>query len=293
MVRIARPLALQSHPPAHRRAPPRRQPRRPRPLRRQSVSAAAAPDSRFALAILVYLHARKTRAGFVVATPIAGQLCANPRARCERPHHRRRVATRASAPPMTSPAQSTRACVVGAGPNGLAAAVTLAQRGVRIDVFEAQPQAGGAARTLELTLPGFLHDFGSAVHPLAAGSPFFTSLPLEAHGLQWIHSSAPPAPAFADGTAITLERDLRDAESVLGADGKRWRRLMQPFVERWSVLSAEILRPLHLLTPHPFFPAALRPHCFPFGKNTCASVPQRAHQGALRWSRRAFLPEPR
>ena len=167
---------------------------------------------------------------------------------------------------MTSPAQSTRACVVGAGPNGLAAAVTLAQRGVRIDVFEAQPQAGGAARTLELTLPGFLHDFGSAVHPLAAGSPFFTSLPLRAHGLEWIHPPAPLAHPFDDGTAITLERDLRDAESVLGADGKRWRRLMQPFVERWSVLSAEILRPLHLLTPHPFLLARFGLTAFPSAK---------------------------
>src|ERR1700687_139883 len=255
MVRIARPLALQSHPPAHRRAPPRRQPRRPRPLRRQSVSAAAAPDSRFALAILVYLHARKTRAGFVVATPIAGQLCANPRARCERPHHRRRVATRASAPPMTSPAQSTRACVVGAGPNGLAAAVTLAQRGVRIDVFEAQPQAGGAARTLELTLPGFLHDFGSAVHPMAVGSPFFSSLPLEHHGLEWIHSPAPLAHPLDDGTAVLLERNLRDAKTSLGVDGYAWGKLMQPFVERWSEFAPEVLRPVCSIPKHPWLMA--------------------------------------
>jgi len=150
------------------------------------------------------------------------------------------------------PQSSRKACIIGAGPNGLAAAITLAQRGVRVDAFEAQPQAGGAARTLELTLPGFLHDFGSAVHPLAAGSPFFSSLPLHAHGLQWIHSPAPLAHPFDDGTAITLERNLQDAESVLGPDGNRWRRLMQPFVDRWPILSAEILRPLHVLTPHPF-----------------------------------------
>src|SRR5438445_12487062 len=138
------------------------------------------------------------------------------------------------------PHSSRKACIIGAGPNGLAAAITLAQRGVHVDVFEAQPQAGGAARTLELTLPGFLHDFGSAVHPLAAGSPFFSSLPLHAHGLEWIHSPAPLAHPFDDGTAITLERNLHDAESVLGPDGKRWRRLMEPFVDRWAVLSAEI-----------------------------------------------------
>jgi phytoene dehydrogenase-like protein len=154
---------------------------------------------------------------------------------------------------MSSHPRSVRcAAVVGAGPNGLAAAITLAQLGVEVDVFEAEPQPGGAARTLELTLPGFRHDFGSAVHPLAAGSPFFSSLPLQAHGLQWIHSPAPLAHPFDDGTAVTLERDLRDAESALGPDGNRWRRLMQPFAERWSVLSAEILRPLNVFTRHPF-----------------------------------------
>jgi len=168
---------------------------------------------------------------------------------------------------MTSAAQSTRrACIVGAGPNGLAAAITLAQRGVHVDVFEAQPQAGGAARTLELTMPGFLHDFGSAVHPLAAGSPFFSSLPLQAHGLQWIHPPAPLAHPLDDGTAVILERDLRGAESALGRDGKRWRRLMQPFADHWSDLSAEILRPLHVLTPHPFLLARFGLVAFPSAK---------------------------
>jgi phytoene dehydrogenase-like protein len=165
---------------------------------------------------------------------------------------------------MISRSQSTRrACIIGAGPNGLAAAITLAQRGVHVDVFEAEPQPGGAARTLALTLPGFLHDFGSAVHPLAAGSPFFSSLPLHAYGLQWIHSPAPLAHPFDDGTAITLERDLRDAESALGPDGKRWRHLMHPFVEHWSALSAEILRPLSVLTPHPFLLARFGLVAFP------------------------------
>jgi phytoene dehydrogenase-like protein len=164
------------------------------------------------------------------------------------------------------PRSARRAAVIGAGPNGLAAAITLAQHGVHVDVFEAEPQAGGAVRTLELTLPGFLHDFGSAVHPLAAGSPFFSSLPLQDHGLDWIHSPAPLAHPFDDGTAITLERDLHNAESVLGPDGKRWRRLMQPFVNRWSVLSAEILRPLHVLTAHPFLLARFALAGFPSAK---------------------------
>jgi phytoene dehydrogenase-like protein len=145
-----------------------------------------------------------------------------------------------------------RACVIGAGPNGLAAAIVLAQSGAQVDVFEAEPQPGGAARTLELTLPGFLHDFGSAVHPLAAASPFFSSLPLQKLGLEWIHSPAPLAHPFDDGTAVTLERDLRDAQSVLGRDGQRWCRLLQPFVTHWTALSSEVLQPLHLLTRHPF-----------------------------------------
>src|SRR5947209_9361685 len=112
-----------------------------------------------------------------------------------------------------------RANVIGAGPNGLAAAIVLAQAGLDVTVFEAEPQVGGAARTLPLTLPGFLHDFGSAVHPMAAGSPFFSSLPLDQYGLQWIHPDAPLVHPLDDGTAVTLERDIGEAERALGEDG--------------------------------------------------------------------------
>jgi phytoene dehydrogenase-like protein len=161
---------------------------------------------------------------------------------------------------------SRKACVIGAGPNGLAGAIVLAQRGWKVDVFEAEPQPGGAARTLELTLPGFLHDFGSAVHPLAAGSPFFSSLPLSHHGLEWIHSPCPLAHPFDDGTAITLERDLRDAEASLGQDGRAWRRLMQPFAERWCDLSSEVLRPIHLLSRHPLLLGRFGLVAFPSAK---------------------------
>jgi len=147
------------------------------------------------------------------------------------------------------------ACVIGAGPNGLSAAIVLAQKGFQVEVVEAEPQPGGAARTLELTLPGFLHDFGSAVHPLAAGSPFFNSLPLVNHGLQWIHSPSALAHPFDDGTAITLECNLDDAQSLLGPDGKSWRNLMQPFAENWSTLAQEVLRPVTPFTRHPFLMA--------------------------------------
>jgi phytoene dehydrogenase-like protein len=143
--------------------------------------------------------------------------------------------------------------VVGAGPNGLAAAIVLAQAGIQVDVFEAEPQAGGAARTLELTLPGFHHDFGSAVHPLAAGSPFFTSLPLADHGLQWIHSPAALAHPLDDDTAVTLERDFNHAESAFGADGKAWVRLMEPYARHWNEMAPEVLGPIPPLFPrHPF-----------------------------------------
>jgi phytoene dehydrogenase-like protein len=147
-----------------------------------------------------------------------------------------------------------RACVIGAGPNGLAAAIVLAQAGLQVDVFEAEAQPGGAARTMELTLPGFLHDFGSAVHPLAVGSPFFSSLPLQNYGLDWIHSPAALAHPLDDGTAVALERDLGNVESALGKDGKAWRRLMGPFAEHWAELAPEVLRPVPSLPlpRHPF-----------------------------------------
>ncbi|MBV9343031.1 MAG: NAD(P)/FAD-dependent oxidoreductase, partial [Acidobacteria bacterium] len=105
---------------------------------------------------------------------------------------------------------TAKASIVGSGPNGLAAAIVLAQAGLEVEVIEAESTPGGAVRTLDLTLPGFRHDFGSAVYPLAAGSPLFSSLPLEDHGLAWIHSPSPLAHPLDDGTAVLLERDLRE-----------------------------------------------------------------------------------
>ncbi len=150
---------------------------------------------------------------------------------------------------------SGKACVIGAGPNGLAAAIVLAQAGMRVDVLEAESMPGGAARTLELTLPGFLHDFGSAVYPLGAGSPFFASLPLINHGLEWIHSPAALAHPLDDGTAVMLERDLGEAKDSLGIDGPAWDKLMRPFVERWSEFAPEILRPVSFIPRHPWLMA--------------------------------------
>jgi phytoene dehydrogenase-like protein len=146
--------------------------------------------------------------------------------------------------------KSHRACVVGSGPNGLAAAIVLAQSGFAVEVYEAESTAGGAARTLELTLPGFRHDFGSAVHPLGAGSPFFSSLPLANYGLQWVHSPAPLAHPLDDGTAVVLERGLTDAKNALGGDGAAWVKLVRPFVERWPEFAEDVLRPVSLLPRH-------------------------------------------
>jgi phytoene dehydrogenase-like protein len=150
---------------------------------------------------------------------------------------------------------SRRACVVGAGPNGLASSIVLAQAGMQVDVLEAEPTPGGAARTLELTLPGFRHDFGSAIYPMAAGSPFFSSLPLRDHGLEWIHSPAALAHPLDDGTAVMLERDLSATATSLGVDGPAWDKLMRPFVERWSEFAPQILRPVSLFPRHPWLMA--------------------------------------
>jgi phytoene dehydrogenase-like protein len=147
------------------------------------------------------------------------------------------------------------ACVIGSGPNGLAAAIVLAQAGLRVEVFESESTPGGACRTMELTLPGFLHDFGSAVHPLGAGSPFFSSLPLHDHGLDWIHSPAALAHPLDDGSAVVLDRDLKNANDSLGADAAAWIRLMRPFVDNWQEFAPAVLRPVISLPKNPLLMA--------------------------------------
>ncbi len=150
---------------------------------------------------------------------------------------------------MTS---SRKACVVGSGTNGLAAAVVLARAGLQVDVFEAQEIPGGASRSMELTLPGFIHDFGSAVYALAASSPFLSKLPLKDCGLEWVHSPAPLAHPLDDGTAIVLERDIDATVTELGSDGLRWRALMEPLVKNWHELASEVLAPVLKIPRHPW-----------------------------------------
>ncbi|MGD0731337.1 MAG: NAD(P)/FAD-dependent oxidoreductase [Terracidiphilus sp.] len=164
--------------------------------------------------------------------------------------------------PSANRNDARRAQVIGSGPNGLAAAITLAQAGLQVVVYEAEPQPGGAARTMQLTLPGFHHDFGSAVHPMAVGSPFFASLALEQHGLQWIHGSAPLAHPLDDGSAVILERDLADAETALRPDGRAWRKLFQTLVDHWPQFAQDALGPVTRLPHHPFLMARFGCHAF-------------------------------
>jgi phytoene dehydrogenase-like protein len=142
------------------------------------------------------------------------------------------------------------ALVAGSGPNGLAAAIRLAQAGVDVTVHEAAKVAGGATRSDELTLRGFVHDLGSAVHPMAVSSPFFSTLNLQQHGLEWVWSLAELAHPFDDGTAVLIERDITSTASQFGRDADAYRALFEPLAENWSVLAKEVLKPLGL-TRHP------------------------------------------
>ena len=140
------------------------------------------------------------------------------------------------------------AVIVGAGPNGLAAAITLARAGTSVLVLEAKDTVGGGARSAELTLPGFVHDICSAVHPLAVGSPFFRALPLVDHGLEWIYPPAALAHPLDDGTAVIVEPSIAATAATLGPDADAYRRLMTPLARDWDKLAREFLGPLRV--PH-------------------------------------------
>jgi phytoene dehydrogenase-like protein len=143
------------------------------------------------------------------------------------------------------------AVVVGSGPNGLAGAITLARAGCSVLVCEANATIGGGARSAELTLPGFLHDICSAVHPLAAGSPFFKDLPLERFGLAWIQPEIPLAHPLDNGSAACLHRDVDITAEQLGRDSNAYRRLMKPLAQHWEKLANEFLQPMLHLPRHP------------------------------------------
>lgn len=152
------------------------------------------------------------------------------------------------------------AVVVGAGPNGLTAAIELQRHGLSVLLLEANDSIGGSARTEELTLPGFLHDTGSAVYPLGAASPAFSSYPLHKHGLTWVQPDAPLAHPLDKGRAAVMERDPLGCADGLGSDGPTWLRYVGPFVERWETFVEHILDSPFRPPRAPLLMARLAPH---------------------------------
>jgi phytoene dehydrogenase-like protein len=146
------------------------------------------------------------------------------------------------------------AIVIGSGPNGLAAAITLAGAGYSVLVLEARKTPGGGCRSAELTLPGFTHDICSAIHPLGLASPFLRTLPLERYGITWLHPEIPLAHPLDDGTAATLSRSLAATAASLGPDARAYQRLMQPLAENWQTILDAFLGPLRpqALVAHPW-----------------------------------------
>jgi len=174
--------------------------------------------------------------------------------------------------------------VVGAGPNGLAAAVALAAAGHRVVVHEAAAEIGGGTRTEELTLPGFRHDVCSAVHPMGAGSPFFRRLGLERHGLEWVEPPVLMAHPFDDGSAACLLRSPAETGATLGRrdDARSWERLIAPFVRRADALMDDALAPPLRLPRHPLLMARLGW----YGLNPAMTLARRTFRGE---SARAFF----
>jgi phytoene dehydrogenase-like protein len=150
---------------------------------------------------------------------------------------------------------SPDAVVVGAGPNGLAAAVTLARAGRSVLLVEAADTVGGGTRSAELTLPGFVHDVCSAVHPFAVAAPFFRDLPLGDHGLEWIFPDAEAAHPFDDGPAVLLERSVESTAQGLGSDAAAYREAMAPLIAAAERLVPDLLAPLWPPPRHPFLVA--------------------------------------
>jgi phytoene dehydrogenase-like protein len=136
------------------------------------------------------------------------------------------------------------AIVIGSGPNGLAAAVTLARVGRSVLVLEAQEELGGGARTGELTLPGFKHDLFSAVHPMALESHFLQSLPLAKFGLEWIHSPHEVTHPLESGQAVLLNRSVDETAAGLGQDGEIYRKVIGGLLQDWDYFKSEFLRPV-------------------------------------------------
>lgn len=173
------------------------------------------------------------------------------------------------------------AVVVGSGPNGLSAAITLQQKGLSVLLLEAKETIGGGMRTEELTLPGFKHDVCSAIHPMAANSPFFRTLPLEKFGLEYIYPDVCAAHPLDDGTAAVLYPSLQQTAAALRADANAYTRLITPVVKDWPLIDTDVLAPLSF-PKKPFQMAA-------FGLKALSSATQLAKrfsttQGKALWA---------
>ncbi|WP_411273141.1 phytoene desaturase family protein [Daejeonella sp.] len=156
------------------------------------------------------------------------------------------------------------AVVVGAGPNGLSAAIVLQEAGLSVLLLEGKETIGGGLRSAELTLPGFIHDICSAIHPLAVGSPFFNKLPLDKHGLEYVYPAISAAHPFDDGTAAILKGSVEETASRLGKDNSAYSTLLAPLVRSWPGMAPDVLGPLHF-PKHPLNMAA-------FGLNALRSA---------------------
>jgi phytoene dehydrogenase-like protein len=148
-------------------------------------------------------------------------------------------------------AQTYDAVVVGSGPNGLSAAVRLAESGRSVLVLEAADKIGGGTRSGELTLPGFVHDICAAVHALGVSAPALSLETLGSHGLRWVWPVVPLAHPLDDGRAGVLYRSVDETSAGLGTDGRSWRRLMQPLVDDWPLLLPQLLGPVLTVPKHP------------------------------------------
>lgn len=145
------------------------------------------------------------------------------------------------------------AVIIGAGPNGLACAIRFQQHGLQTLLIEGKDTIGGGTRTKELTLPGFKHDVCSAIHPMALSSPYFKTLPLENHGLEWIHPEILAAHPFEDGSSAALYRSLEKTAGLLDVDGYTYEGLLDPLVQNWDSLTKDFLGPLTIpKKPLPF-----------------------------------------
>jgi phytoene dehydrogenase-like protein len=178
------------------------------------------------------------------------------------------------------PVTNHDAVVVGSGPNGLSAAIELARAGRSVLVREAAGEIGGGLRSAEITLPGFIHDLCSAIHPLAAASPFFRSVPLAEHGLEWIEPPIPLAHPLDGGAAVMLRRSVEETATGLGIDRRAYDRVFRPLVNDWPQLEPAVLGPLVRVPRHPlvlarFGLAALQPATV-FARRKFSAEPARA-----------------